>query len=99
MKLKQIVKGFRDGVLEGRESAFMCMAVCAPLQGYLSLCGYETSLVHGTVDLSDYDMDHVWLGLEDGSIIDPTADQFKELELPPVYIGVLPAAYTESPMD
>ncbi len=74
----------------------MCYAVCAPLQSYLSLCGYETSLVHGTVDLPDYDADHVWLELADGRIIDPTADQFKELNLPPVYIGPLPTCYTES---
>lgn len=98
-ELKKIVTEFREGILSGAPSAFMCMAVCVPMESYLSMCGYPVSMVHGTVDLPDYDMDHVWLELPDGTIVDPTADQFSELNLPPVYIGVLPAAYTASPLD
>lgn len=55
-KLLRIVSGFRDGILQGRTSAFMCYAICAPLQSFLSLAGIHTNLVHGWVDLDDHDM-------------------------------------------
>jgi hypothetical protein len=91
-KLLRIVSGFRDGILQGRSSAYMCYAICAPLQGFLSLARVHTSLVHGWIDLGDHNVDHVWLEMEDGRVIDPTADQFP-LSLPPVYLGQLPTQY------
>lgn len=93
-KLRQIVTEFREGILDGGTSAFMCIAVCAPLEGYLRVGhGIDTHAVAGTIDLGDYNMEHFWLETEDGTVIDPTADQFEELNLPPVYIGKRPAAY------
>lgn len=94
MDLKQIVTEFREGILDGGTSKFMCIAVCAPLEGYLRVAqGVETHAVGGTVDLGDYNMEHFWLEMDDGTVIDPTADQFDELNLPPVYIGPRPKAY------
>lgn len=94
MELKQIVTEFREDILDGGSSAFMCIAVCAPLEGYLRVGhGIDTHAVAGTIDLGDYNMEHFWLEMEDGTVIDPTADQFEELRLPPVYIGPRPAAY------
>lgn len=94
MDLKQIVSEFRDGILDGGGSAFMCIAVCAPLEGYLRVChGIETHAVAGTIDLGRYNMEHFWLEMDDGTVIDPTADQFEELGLPPVYVGPRPDAY------
>lgn len=93
-QLRQVVTEFREGILDGQPSAFMCIAVCSPLEGYLRFAhGIETHAVAGTVDCGDYNMEHFWLETEDGTVIDPTADQFKELNLPPVYIGALPEGY------
>lgn len=64
----------------------MCFAVCAALQGWLSCCGLETELVE-----ADFGhVNHVWLQLPNGDILDPTADQFG---LEPVYLGPVPSQY------
>jgi hypothetical protein len=85
--LKRIARDFRSGVLGTRSSRLMCMAISAPLQGYLSaLYDFETTLE--TVDFPD--CDHVWLRLPDGRILDATADQFG---LEPVYLGQVPELY------
>lgn len=85
-QLRKFVAGFRRGILAGQPSAFMCFAVCAPLQTLLSLAGVHTELTEANF----LDINHVWLTLPDGRIIDPTADQFG---LEPVYIGPLPLLY------
>ena len=78
---------FRDGILGGLGSAWMCAAVCWPLSGLLSACGVPNEAVES--DLGH--MNHVWLRLADGRALDPTADQFNALfpnmNLPPVYLG------------
>ena len=93
--LKQIVTAFRDGIIDGKGSADKCLMVCAPLEGYLNLCGYECRMVEGRIG----DSNHFWLVLPSGIIIDPTADQFKSPDgttIPKVYIGERPKWY-ESP--
>jgi len=96
----EIAVGFRNGLLVDQSSEFMCMAVCLPLHGYLEFMGHKTTLIHGWADCGDYDMDHVWLQLEDGRILDPTADQFPPMKdgtkLPPVYVGPKPDWYYEN---
>lgn len=93
--LHQIVSEFRDGILDGRKSEFMCIAVCSPLEGYLRFAhGIETHVVAGAVwDGEGYEREHFWLEMSEGVVIDPTADQFPGLNLPPVYIGELPAGH------
>ena len=69
----------------------MCFVICAPLQGYLSGLGYETALIE-----KDFgSCNHVWLSLPDGTIIDPTIDQFStpDFPLPKIYIGPMPEWY------
>jgi hypothetical protein len=87
---KQLLKAardFRTGVLDGRPSAFMCYAVSMALQGYLSWSlGVETDIV--SADFPE--INHYWLKLPDGRILDATADQFG---LDPVYLGPLPLKY------
>lgn len=85
-ELRRVVTEFRDGILCGRPSEGMCFAVCAALQGYLDMFGLDTEMVEANFA----EINHVWLRLPDGRIIDPTADQFG---LPPVYIGPLPLVY------
>jgi hypothetical protein len=95
--LYRTVFSFRKGIIGKRSSDLMCFAVCAPLQGYLGMLGYETKLVKGEIDVSaDYVIGHYWLALPDGRIIDPTADQFESPtgeKMPEVYIGERPEWY------
>lgn len=84
--LRKLVREFRDGILDGRPAEMMCFAVCAPLQAYLAICGIETRLVYASLA----EVNHVWLRLPDGRVLDPTADQFG---LEAVYLGELPLAY------
>lgn len=96
--LHRIVSGFRKGILGKRSSAAMCFAVCAPLQGYLSMLGYDAEMVEGKMRYKDVGInsEHYWLRLSDGRIIDPTADQFKApdgSQMPAVYIGEKPEWY------
>ena len=81
--------GMREGILDGKSSEMACFMVATPLQGWLSFQGIETELVEA--DLGD--INHCWLELPDGRVLDPTADQFNGMDenpgepLPPVYLG------------
>ena len=86
-QLLNIVTGFREGLLSGESSTFRCGMVSYALQGFLSLYEVETKLV----SLNFAEINHMFLQLPDGRIIDATADQFG---LPPVYIGPMPLLYT-----
>ncbi len=97
MKNKQLIKivqEFRDGLLGDQKPKDMCFIVCFPLQGYLSACeGVDASLLevwYGGVH------HHYVLRLADGTVIDPTYDQFAVPgdRLPPVYAGPLPEFYS-----
>lgn len=87
-ELIEFAKEFREGILGGRESAWMCAAICWPLGSLLTMMhGIEVEYVEG--DLGE--CNHVWLRLADGRVLDPTADQFNrlfpDLAMPPVYLG------------
>lgn len=85
--LREWSQDFRDGILNGGSSARMCFAVSAALGGALrALLGIESKLVEGDFG----SINHVWLELPDGTILDATADQFGG---PPVYIGPLTDVY------
>jgi len=72
---------FRAGILDGRSSEMMCAVVSWPLAGFLRFSGVECECVSG--DLSGGN--HVWIKLDDGRVLDATADQFGNF--PPVYLG------------
>lgn len=86
-ELIEFATEFRDGILDGRPSDFMCAMVCWPLSTLLGMNGVENIAVES--DLGH--MNHFWLKLADGRALDPTADQFNalfpDLKLPPVYLG------------
>lgn len=93
-----IAKDFRKGILDCRPSAWMCRAVCLPLQSYLSVAeGIQTDLVEGVIiDENENEIEHTWLRLSSGKILDPTADQFKSprgKRMPKIYIGPIPDWY------
>lgn len=83
-ELVEFATEFRRGILGQRDSSrSMCFAVAWPLGGLLAVYGIETELVES--DLGN--CNHIWLRLADGRALDPTADQFDGLNLPPVYLG------------
>lgn len=96
-ELQKVVAAFRAGILDrGRgqqhEAQRMCFVVCAPLESFLSVVyGIETRLIEGAIG----DSNHFWLELADGSILDPTADQFNhgKVKMPSIYIGPRPKHY------
>lgn len=94
-KLLKIVKSFRYGMIGRKGGRLQCYKVCAPLQGYLSMIGIETKLIEGDACYYRYWIGHYWLEMEDGKIIDPTAEQFatEKRLMPRVYIGVKPRWY------
>lgn len=51
--------------------------------GYLAFIGVETT--YEFVETEDFN--HAFLRLPDGRVLDPTADQYGHLNLPPIYIG------------
>ena len=95
-QLIPIVKEFRAGLLGRRSPVHMCLAVCMPLQGFLSAIGVEAAITEGhLLDSDGHKFQHFWLTLPDGRIIDPTADQFslESRPMPSVYVGKLPEWY------
>ena len=95
-KLLWIAREFREGILDDRKSSEgMCFAVCAALVGYLKFIGINAEMIES--DLSDRPgewQNHFWLKLSDARALDPTADQFDDLSLPPVYLGpAIPAIH------
>lgn len=85
-RIISIAAEFRAGMIGDKPSALWCFMICAPLAGLLRWYGLEAELVEGYLG----DINHVWLKLPDGRVLDPTADQFNDRRsepLPAVYLG------------
>lgn len=84
-KLRSVCLAFRDGLLAGKSSEWMCAAVSWPLAGFLDALGVETEAVE--VDLGH--CNHTFLRMKDGTIIDATCDQFNYAgpKYPKVHVG------------
>lgn len=84
-ELIEFAMEFRKGILDGKPSSDMCYAISAPLAALLHLNGVKVELAESGVG----DMNHYWLRLADGRVLDPAAGQFNEdvSILPPVYLG------------
>lgn len=96
MNLRRFAMEFREGILDGQPSAFMCGAVCLPLASLLGTMGYGVKVIVGPVSHENCFCYHTWLELDDGRILDPTADQFGRpngRRMPKVYLGPLPSWY------
>lgn len=65
-------KEYREGVLQGDSRERMCIALSAPLHAALCILGVPSQLIAS--DLGE--CLHIFLMLEDGRVLDPTADQF-----------------------
>lgn len=91
-ELISIAQSFRDEICTNGKADFHCFMVCAPLQGYLSaLHGMRVEICETKAVKTDFGTcNHIWLRLNDGRVLDPTADQFNRpgrKRLPPVYLG------------
>lgn len=93
-KLLRITKSFRHGLLGRKDSDFQCFVVSAPLEAFLRHeYKFDTKLISGEVRVQSkpgrfMPLEHFWLELPDGRILDPTHDQFGYDEK--VYLGPLP---------
>ncbi len=96
-ELIEIADDWRAGILGARSSRSMCAAVSWPLQGYLaSVCGFHCEAIE--VDLGE--MNHVFLRLPDGRVLDATLDQFNHLfaeTFPAIYLGPPTKYHTDAP--
>ena len=99
---KQLIKittQFTKGIIGKRNKTDgYCFMVSAALQSYLNLLhGMRCELIEGEIRPNKgAAWNHFWLELEDGRILDPTADQFKDpdgSDRPMVYIGKKPKWY------
>lgn len=89
-ELRQIAWDFRVGLIgEAGSPEGMCFAVSSPLAGLLNFYGVPVELVES--DHSDHPatgyLEHWWIKLPDGRVLDPTFDQFCSEEPVPIYIG------------
>ena len=77
---------FRRAIIGGSSSAWWCAAISAPLSAALDVMGVPTTLAES--DLGH--CNHIFILLQDGRVLDPTADQFNwcsREELTGVYLG------------
>jgi hypothetical protein len=89
-ELTEFVSEFREGILDGTTSFMACGMVCHPLVTLLNMAGVPCSIQTTLSIRTSYgSVNHVWIALADGRVIDPTADQFNDegFSFPPVYLG------------
>jgi hypothetical protein len=83
-ELIDAAKGFREGIMGKRtDPSRMCFMIAAPLEGWLAWMGLKVRLVETQLEW----INHVFIELPDGRVLDPTADQFDELKATPIYLG------------
>jgi hypothetical protein len=93
-ELIEIATEFREGILDGGPSDLECFKVVAPLAGLLEFYGLYAKVMESDVTIKrgkpGQKCNHFWIKLEDGRVLDPTADQFNKVHkknMPPVYLG------------
>jgi len=79
-ELKSLCLDFRRGLIRKNAGDMMCGVVSFALQGYLSFLGVPAEIEEVLLPQTN----HVFLRLEDGRVLDATADQFGG---PKVYLG------------
>ena len=84
-KLIKVATEFRAGILGEDIPNMRCGMVSWPLAGHLQFLGVKCTTAEADLGW----INHVWIVLQDGRVLDPTASQFNgELgEWPPVYLG------------
>lgn len=67
---------FRRGLLQGSDSDRMCAALAGPLCAALLVLGEKARCMESVLVGDSHVSNHVFIELEDGLVLDPTADQF-----------------------
>lgn len=82
---------FRGGLIGQGGPHMLCFVICAPLVTLLGMHGVPGRMMEGDVHLKGGGgMNHVWIELDDGRVLDPSADQFngfRDGDMPAVYLG------------
>lgn len=91
-ELRELVKNFRNGILNGDSVKGECFEVCDPLSDYLNSIGLKNKLIRGFVDDGYKEYRHYWIQFR-RSIIDPTCRQFKKSKGNDIFIGRRPDWY------
>lgn len=90
-ELVEFASEFRRGLLGRRSSRYKCAMVTWPLAGYLEFEGVECAVDAVRLPEEAHAVQHVFIALPDGRVLDATADQFnrrgKEPKYPKVYLG------------
>lgn len=90
-QLIKFATSFRRGILGREASDYACFMVCAPLAPLLEMNGLNVQVRTGQIPLEGAgSINHYWIELEDGRVLDPTADQFNKWfgeGWPKVYLG------------
>lgn len=72
VELLQDASEFRDAIFGDKDSARMCAAISDPLCAALEVKGVPAQVMESNPGESN----HVFIQLQDGRVLDPTADQF-----------------------
>lgn len=86
----KFAKSFRHGMIGRKAGDYACFMICAPLAPLLRHHGVKAEVRDGWIQLDIGSMNHFWISLPDGRVLDPTAEQFNKhlgLSLPRVYLG------------
>lgn len=89
-QLIRFAKSFRTGIIGRKAGDYACFMVCAPLAPLLRHSGVKAEMRDGWIALDVGSINHYWIELADGRVLDPTAEQFNKrlgLDLPRVYLG------------
>ena len=96
--LIRMATDFREAITLGDSEGY-CVCVSTVLQAVLlRSCKINCTMINGSIGAQC----HSWLLLEDGRILDATADQFNFSpflpKMPAVYLGERPLYYLEPPL-
>ena len=90
-ELIEFATDFRRGLLGRRSSRYRCATVSWPLASLLELNGVACAIACCKLSDEAHAVQHVWIELPDGRVLDATADQFnkrgQKRKYPPVYLG------------
>ncbi len=90
-EIVECAREFRRGLIGEQSPDGRCAMIAWPLAGYLSFLGVDGVATQSCVYPDDHPAswdwaNHVWIVLQDGRVLDPTADQF-DIGLPDIYLG------------
>jgi hypothetical protein len=93
--LLDLVTEFVEGLLRAAnvKHAGNCFVVSELLEEYLMICGIKSKMINVKVEQGEERINHYLLEMDDKTVIDGTASQFKDM--PKIHIGELPDNYQE----